>query len=118
LLSVDDDPSVAPLLSKMLADHGYRVVAATSPSMAVSEARSLQPAAILLDMLMPTRDGNDIVHELKEDPTTREIPVIVISVVDPADMPELADGHVNKPVRIDALLRVLAEHGAGPGIHQ
>jgi len=118
LLSVDDDPSVAPLLSKMLADHGYRVVAATSPSMAVSEARSLQPAAILLDVLMPTRDGNDIVLELKEDPTTREIPVIVISVVDPADLPELADGHVNKPVRIDALLRALAEHGAGPGIHQ
>ncbi len=118
VLSVDDDPSVAPLLHKMLASHGYRVVAATSPSAAVSEARSLRPAAILLDVLMPVRDGHSILRELKSDPATREIPVIVISVIDPADVPELADGHLNKPIRKDPLLRVLAEHGAAPVVHQ
>ncbi|MDQ2933857.1 MAG: ATP-binding protein [Chloroflexota bacterium] len=118
LLSVDDDPSVAPLLQKMLTGHGYRVVAATSPSMAVTEARSLRPAAILLDVLMPVRDGHDILRELKGDPATREIPVIVVSVVDPADVPELADGHLSKPVRRDPLLRVLAEQGAEPAVHQ
>jgi signal transduction histidine kinase len=116
LLSVDDDPSVAPLLQKMLAGHGYRVVAATSPGMAVSEARTLQPAAILLDVLMPGRDGHDILRELKGDPATSEIPVIVISVVEPADMPQLADGHLSKPVRKDPLLRALAEHGAAPAV--
>ncbi|MEP6681410.1 MAG: ATP-binding protein [Chloroflexota bacterium] len=114
LLSVDDDPSVAPLLQKMLASHGYRVVAATSPSAAVSEARSLEPAAILLDVLMPVRDGHDIMRELKADPSTSQIPVIVVSVVDPADVPDLADGHLSKPVRRDPLLRLLAEHGAAP----
>ena len=114
LLSVDDDPSVAPLLQKMLASHGYRVVAAASPSTAASEARSLRPAAILLDVLMPVRNGHDILRELKDDPLTRDIPVIVISVVDRADMPELADGHLNKPIRRDPLLRALAEQGAAP----
>jgi CheY-like chemotaxis protein len=84
--------------------------------MAVSDARRLRPAAILLDVLMPERDGHDILRELKDDPATREIPVIVISVVDAADVPELADGHVNKPVRADPLLRVLAEHGAAPAV--
>jgi len=114
LLSVDDDPSVAPLLQKMLAEHGYRVVAAANPSTAVVEARTLQPAAILLDVLMPEHDGRDILRELKADAATSGIPVIVISVVDAAEVPDLADAHVNKPVRKDPLLRALEEHGAEP----
>jgi signal transduction histidine kinase/CheY-like chemotaxis protein len=115
LLSVDDDPSVAPLLEKMLAGHGYRVVASTNSS-AVSDARRLQPALILLDILMPGRDGRDILRELKSDPDTRAIPVIVLTVVDAADAPELADGHLGKPVVKDRLLRLLEEHGATPSV--
>jgi len=114
LLSVDDDPSVAPLLQKMLAEHGYRVVAAANPSTAVVEARELQPAAILLDVLMPEHDGRDILRELKADEATSRIPVIVISVVDAAEVPDLADGHVNKPVRKAPLLQALEEQGADP----
>src|SRR5438309_410981 len=115
LLSVDDDPSVAPLLQKMLADHGYRVVAAANPSTAVVEARTLQPSAILLDVLMPEHDGRDILRELKADAATNKIPVIVISVVEAADVPDLADAHVNKPVRMAPLLQALEEHGAEAG---
>jgi signal transduction histidine kinase/CheY-like chemotaxis protein len=114
LLSVDDDPSVAPLLQKMLSGDGYRVMPSKSASAAVSEARSLRPAAILLDVLMPVRDGHDILRELKSDPGTAEIPVIVISVVDRADVPELADGHLSKPVLKEPLLRTLSELGAAP----
>jgi signal transduction histidine kinase/CheY-like chemotaxis protein len=114
LLSVDDDPSVAPLLEKMLAGHGYRIVASSDASTAVSDARRLRPAAILLDVLMPGRDGRDILRELKSDPQTRDIPVIVVSVVDSADLPDLADGYLSKPVRQDRLLRLLEEHGSVP----
>jgi CheY-like chemotaxis protein len=114
LLSVDDDPSVAPLLQKMLAGHGYRVVPSTTPGAAPSEARDLRPAAILLDVLMPERDGHDVLRQLKADPATRGIPVIVVTVVDRAEMPDLADGHVSKPVRKDRLIAVLEEHGAAP----
>jgi signal transduction histidine kinase/CheY-like chemotaxis protein len=98
LLSVDDDPSVAPLLQKMLAPHGYRVVAAASPGTAVQEAHDLHPAAILLDILMPEHSGREILRQLKADLVTSEIPVIVLSVVDATEVPDLADGHVNKPV--------------------
>jgi len=117
LLSVDDDPSVAPLLEKMLAGHGYRVVASTNSS-AVSDARRLRPAAILLDIIMPGRDGREILRELKSDPETRAIPVIVLTVVDAADKPDLADGHLGKPIVQDRLLRLLQEHGAAPSAPQ
>ena len=117
LLSVDDDPSVAPLLEKMLAGHGYRVVASTNSS-AVSDARRLRPAAILLDIIMPGRDGREILRELKSDPETTAIPVIVLTVVDAADTPDLADGHLGKPIVQDRLLRLLQEHGAAPSVSQ
>jgi signal transduction histidine kinase len=107
LLSIDDDPSVAPLLEKMLVGEGYRVVASSDPSRAASDARTLLPTAILLDILMPGRDGRDILRELKSDPATQRIPVIVVTVVDPAEVPDLADGHVAKPVTRDKLLAVL-----------
>jgi signal transduction histidine kinase/CheY-like chemotaxis protein len=109
LVSIDDDPSVVPLLQKMLADTHYRVAAASAES-AVRDIRSLRPAAVLLDLLMPDRAGGDVLRDLKSDPETRDIPVIVVSVVDLAEVPDLADGHVSKPVRRDALLGILAAH--------
>jgi signal transduction histidine kinase len=115
LMSVDDDPSVLPLLQKMLTGHGYRVVAASSRE-ALAEARRIQPAAILLDILMPERDGREILAELRADPVTRQIPVIVLSVTEPGELDDAVEAHLSKPVRQDALLSVLSAHasrGAG-----
>jgi signal transduction histidine kinase/CheY-like chemotaxis protein len=107
LVSIDDDPSVTPLLQKMLAGTPYRVVAASAES-ALTEIRRLRPAAVLLDLLMPDRAGADVLSDLKSDPDTSTIPVIVVSVVDTAEVPDLADGHLSKPVSKDALLGMLA----------
>lgn len=107
LLSVDDDPSVAPLLQKMLADSGYRVIASASAKAAPADARRLRPAAILLDLLMPDHTGEDVLSELKSAPDTRDIPVIVVSVVDQTEVPELADGYVGKPLDRARLLTSL-----------
>jgi CheY-like chemotaxis protein len=96
-----------PLLQKMLGASGYRVVAAQSPSSAVEDAQRLQPQVILLDLLMPERDGADVLAELRSDPITRDIPVIVVSVVDASDVPADADGHVIKPLDEAALLAAL-----------
>jgi signal transduction histidine kinase len=111
LLSVDDDPSVAPLLQKMLAGSDYRVVAAESARTALSDAKRLRPAAILLDLLMRERAGEDVLRELKSDSATRVIPVIVVSVVDPAEGPKLADGHLSKPLNKGALQDALSALG-------
>jgi signal transduction histidine kinase len=112
LLSVDLDPSVAPLLQKMLAGHGYRVVASKDAAATVGDARRLQPAAILLDI--PESERDDLLRQLKADAVTSRIPVIVMSVVDRPDLPAGADAHVSKPVQHEPLLRVLEEHAAAP----
>jgi signal transduction histidine kinase len=109
LLSIDDDPSVAPLLQKMLGEGDYAVVSASSPSTAVADARALRPAAILLDLLMEERAGEDILRELREDPATRAIPIVIISVVAPDEAPDLADRYLSKPLDRSALLATLAD---------
>lgn len=106
LLAVDDDPSVGPLLEKMLAGRSYRV-AAPDPANAVAEARRLRPSVITLDLLMPERSGAEILRELRSDPLTRDIPVISLSVMDAADAPKDVAAHLTKPLRKDRLLRVL-----------
>jgi signal transduction histidine kinase len=115
LLSVDDDPSMAHLLQKLLVGSGYHVVAAGSPSSAAEDARRLQPDGILLDLLMQERAGEEVLTELKADATTRGIPVIVISVVDPAERPALADASLGKPIDKSALLDALARVGPAAG---
>lgn len=118
LLSVDDDPSVLPLLQKMLTGHGYRVIGSRAASDAVTDARRLQPAAILLDLLMPERSGHDVLAELRADPITRDIPVIVLSVVEAGELPASVDEHLSKPVRQEALLRALAKHAPAKSVER
>jgi PAS domain S-box-containing protein len=82
ILAIDDDPDVIYLLRENLTEAGYRVVGATSAEEGLRQARALRPLAITLDILMPHKDGWQLLHELKTDPTTRDIPIIVLSIVD------------------------------------
>jgi signal transduction histidine kinase len=116
VMSVDDDPSVAPLLQKMLRGEGYRVAVPNSIESAVDDARRLRPRVILLDLLMPDPDGLAILQALKGDPATSQIPVVVVSVVDPAEIPEQADAHLRKPIRKDVLLEALDAHTSAPEV--
>jgi len=64
---------------------------------------------------MQERAGEEVLAELKADVATRGIPVIVVSVVDPADRPSLADASLGKPVDKAALLDALARVGPAAG---
>jgi signal transduction histidine kinase len=109
LLCVDDDASVVPLLQKMVAGRGYRVVASTRAG-AVGDAFQLQPAAILLDPR--SDDGPVVLHDLKADPATTDIPVIAMSVVEPGHLPDGVDAYLSKPVQQTALLVALEDHAS------
>jgi signal transduction histidine kinase len=107
LLCVDDDPSVVHVLQKMVSGHGYRVIASQSARTAVEDARRGKPAAILIDVHPEERDALDLLRELKSDPETSTIRVIVLSGADPGDLPEGVDGYLRKPVQQVRLLRML-----------
>jgi signal transduction histidine kinase/CheY-like chemotaxis protein len=110
LLAVDDDPSVPPLLEKMLVGSPYRVVGLAHASDVLRVARELRPDVITLDILMPERGGWDVLRELRADPATREIPVVVVTVVEQAESATdtAVDAYITKPVDKDSLLGVLA----------
>jgi CheY-like chemotaxis protein len=110
LLAIDDDPSVPPLLEKMLVGSPYRVVGLEHASDVLRVARELRPDVITLDILMPERGGWDVLRELRADPSTREIPVVVVTVVEQAESvtDTAVEAYITKPVDKDSLLGVLA----------
>jgi CheY-like chemotaxis protein len=85
VMTVDDDEGVITLFRRYLSKQGYQVIGLTRAAEVVEEAKRLQPYAITLDILMPDRDGWEIISDLKSDPETRDIPVIVCSIVSDKD---------------------------------
>jgi signal transduction histidine kinase/DNA-binding response OmpR family regulator len=116
VLVVDDDPSVRDLLAKTLEKEGYRVIAAGNGVEALALARQHRPQAITLDVLMPQMDGWSALKELKADAALRDIPVIMVSVLNERGMaiPLGAADFVTKPVDRQRLTAILREHCAGP----
>jgi two-component system, sensor histidine kinase and response regulator len=82
ILVVDDLPNNLRLLSILLTDAGYSVRKALNGRTALNTVRSLPPDLILLDINMPDLDGYEVCRQLKEDESSREIPVIFISALD------------------------------------
>ncbi len=116
ILAIDDDPDTIYLLRENLAEAGYEVIAATDGEEGLRKAREHRPGAIVLDILMPQKDGWQILHELKADPATRDIPIIVLSIVDQKDLGFRlgASDYLLKPPDRDALVGALRRVAAPP----
>ena len=123
VLAIDDDAGVITLLSRYLESAGgYQIVACRQAEQALEMAQRLAPhlAAITLDVVMPHMDGWQILHALKEDPRTTEIPVLLCSIVDGLEqgLGLGAAACLHKPITRDELLDAMskvATRGAGSG---
>jgi CheY-like chemotaxis protein len=112
VLVVDDDHEVRALLAKTLEKEGYRVISAGNGVEALTLARAHRPQAITLDVLMPQLDGWGVLKELKADPALRDIPVIMVTVLNERGMaiPLGAAEFMTKPVDRARLAAVLRDH--------
>ena len=82
VLVVEDNPQAAEILGRHLEVGGFRMEIARNGTDALRMARELKPVAVTLDILLPEIDGWEVLTRLKQDESTRNIPVVVVSVVD------------------------------------
>ena len=81
ILIVDDENDFIELLQYKLAGHGYDLIVANDGVQALSQARTLKPNLILLDILLPDLDGLSVCEILRRQPVTKKIPIIFMSAL-------------------------------------
>ena len=109
VLVIDDEAKARTALANLVRDAGYEVQTAADGKSGLALAREHRPDAIILDVIMPERDGWWVLKELKSDPDLCETPVILVTVVADREM-GLAFGavdHLIKPVDAKRLITVL-----------
>jgi CheY-like chemotaxis protein/anti-sigma regulatory factor (Ser/Thr protein kinase) len=109
ILAIDDDPQVISLYERYLQPQGYQVIPLTNPAQAKERAKQLKPYAITLDIMMPDRDGWSVLNDLKSDSETRDIPVIICSIIEDLERGFSfgAADYLLKPILEDDLLNAL-----------
>ena len=81
ILIVDDEQDFIELLQYKLGNHGYEWIVANDGVHALSQARTLKPNLILLDILLPDMDGLSVCEILRRQPATKRIPIIFMSAL-------------------------------------
>ncbi|MGE5843194.1 MAG: response regulator, partial [Deltaproteobacteria bacterium] len=116
LLAIDDDPDVLSLLKQNLEDEGFYVVGGLSAEEGIRKAKEIHPFAVTLDVLMPQKDGWSVLSELKADPATRGIPIIMLSIIENKDLGYSlgAFDYLLKPFQKEAILAALHRIPSAP----
>ncbi len=114
VLIVDDSPTEVHVLQKMLAKHGYQTLIAEDGDQAITEAKQHRPDVILMDVVMPGTNGFQATREIHRDPTTTNIPIIMVTTKDQETdriwgMRQGAAIYVTKPVDENTLISHIAD---------
>jgi two-component system phosphate regulon response regulator PhoB len=127
VLVVDDEEDILELVEYNLAKNGFQVTCVTTGEDALKAARSQSPDTVVLDLMLPGTDGLEVCRQLKTDPRTKAIPIVMLTargeesdVISGLEMG--ADDYVTKPfspkvlvARVKAVLRRKADEPADEG---
>lgn len=109
VLIIEDNTHAAQLLQRYLNDAGYRTDIARDGAEGVEKAKLLKPGVITLDMVLPVKDGWQVMKELKQHPVCKNIPIIIISITDEEKLGFSlgAAGYFVKPVNPQDLVETI-----------
>ena len=112
ILVVDDSPTQLTNLVKIVESQGHSVVTATNGMQGVEMARSEQPDLVLMDVVMPELNGFQATRKITRDPSTENIPVILVTTKDQETdrvwgKRQGAKDYLTKPVDEDVLLQTV-----------
>ncbi len=114
VLLVDDEPNIRETVSFILEMEGFRVVTAEDGEEGLEKIRALKPPVVLLDAMMPRRDGFDVCRTVKADPELAGVKVIMLTALGQKADQERgqaagADYYVTKPFDEEELLALLVK---------
>ena len=114
ILVVDDQVQIRRLVSAILGEE-YQMLEATSGEEALQIARQHAPDLVIMDILMPGMDGLTACSQIKNDPATAKIPVLVLTIIDYELNRRFAenlgaDGYITKPFTAESLREAVARH--------
>lgn len=113
VLVADDEPQVLDVVSRILSAAGHQVLTAIHGEEALRRIHETHPDLVLLDIRMPRKDGATVAQELRDDPTTREIPIVFLTgLIRPAEAERRLsaagrDLFLGKPFDANDLLRMV-----------
>jgi two-component system alkaline phosphatase synthesis response regulator PhoP len=120
ILLVDDDPDFLEATKQILLANRFEVITAKDGDEGIQKARFENPDLIFLDVIMPGKDGYTVCYELRKNPQTRPIPIIMLTAIgQQLSKPEyavdiaidhLADDFIDKPVDTQTLLKKIEKH--------
>lgn len=114
ILVVDDDNDILEIVTLLLAERGYEVRALDHGETIFEDIQDFQPNLVLMDVMLGGMDGRAICTDLKRDPLTHSLPVILISgthdLVESIHLPGGPDDFIAKPFDLDQLYTKIDQH--------
>jgi len=120
VLVVDDDPDLVEMVSMKLESENFRVGKAYDGEEAWDKIKEEKPDLIILDVMMPRKNGYVVCDEIKNDPQYQDITVLLLTAVGDAvpstsythkdGMTTLADDYIPKPIDLDKLMEIVKDY--------
>ena len=120
VLVVDDDPDLVEAVSMKLESENFRIAKAYDGIQAWEKIKEEKPALLILDVMMPKKNGYQVCEEIKQDPQYKDITVVLLTAVGSAvtstnythrgGRTTLADDYIPKPIDLDRLMEIVKDY--------